>query len=146
MKKLFAILAVVLLAVAPLSARDRITRDAKELPAAARSIVNKYYPKTGINQIKIDSNLFGGDDYEVVLNNGTEIDFDSKGNLKEIDCGAASVPDGLLLKPIRDYVAKNFPGQKIVNLEVNRNSYDVELSDGMDLEFDRSGNFKRIDD
>lgn len=146
MKKLFAILTLVLIAVGPVAARDRVTHDVNELPAEARVIINKYYPKTGIHHIKIESKLFGGDDYEVVLNNGTEIEFDSKGSLKEIDCGATAVPEGLVLKPIRDYVAKNFKGRKIVSLDVDRNSYDVELSDGTDLEFDRSGNFKRIDD
>jgi hypothetical protein len=146
MKKLVAILALVLLSVGAVAARDRVTRDVKELPSDARAIINKYYPKTGINHIKIDSKTFGGNDYEVILNNGTEIDFDSKGALKEIDCGAEAVPQGLILKPIRDYVSKNFSSKKIVSLDVNRNSYDVELSDGTDLEFDRAGNFKRIDD
>ncbi|MDE6534336.1 MAG: PepSY-like domain-containing protein [Muribaculaceae bacterium] len=146
MKKLFAIMALVMLLVSPVCARDRVTRDVKELPAEAQTLLKKYYPKTGVNHIKIDSNLLGRSDYEVVLNTGTELDFDHDGNLKEIDCGAAAVPDGLVLKSIRDYVSKNFGGRKIVSLDINRNSYDVELSDGIDLEFDRSGSFKKIDD
>ena len=64
----------------------------------------------------------------------------------QIDCGINAIPDALILKPIRDYVAKNFKGQKIVGLEVNRNNYEVQLYGGMELKFDRSGNFQRVDD
>lgn len=146
MKKLLAILAILCMAIVPMSARDRITRDIKELPASAQNLIKKYYPKVGINHIKIDSNIFGSKDYDVVLNDGTELDFDKDGSLEEIDCGMREVPSGLVIKPIRDYVSKNFSGREIVSMSIESRSYDIGLSDGTDLEFDRAGNFKRIDD
>ena len=146
MKKLITLLAVVMLAVIPAVARDKVTRDVNVLPAPAREMIKKYFPKVAVNHIKIDSNFLEGHDYDVILNNGDELDFDSKGNLKEVDCGMRAVPDGMILKPIRDYVAQNFKGQKIISLSVERSKYEVELSNGTDLEFDRSGKFRRIDD
>lgn len=146
MKKLLTILALVLFAVVPMTARDRVTTDVQELPSSARELITKYYAKVGVNHIKIDSNVFGKKDFDVILNNGTELDFNNDGDLKEIDCGRNAVPDGLVLKPIRDYVAKNFGGKKIVSMDIDSHSYDIELADGLDLKFDRSGKFLRIDD
>ncbi len=145
MKKLLAVMALILMLAGSAAARDRVTRDTQALPAEAQSILKKYYAKVPVNHIKIESKTFGGNSYDVVLNNGTELDFDSKGNLEEIDCGMNAVPSGLLLKSIRDYVSKNFDGKKIVSLDIKSHGYEIELSDGTDLEFDRSGAFKKID-
>lgn len=146
MKKLLAILAVVMLAVLPAAARDRVTTDVNVLPANAQKILNTHFKGIKVNHIKIDSNVIGQKDYDVILCNGFEIDFDKDGNIDEVDCGYEAVPAGLILKPIRDYVAQNFSGQKIVSMDVNRHSYDIELSNGTELVFDRNGNFRRIDD
>lgn len=145
MKKILSTILLVMLAIIPMAARDRVTTNVNELPATAQATLNKYFAKQKVNHIKIDKKTFGGAEYDVVLNNGTEIDFDSKGNWKEIDCGTNKVPDGLILKPISDYIKTNFKGRTIVSIEVSRNKYDIELNDGTDLEFDRAGNFLRID-
>ncbi len=145
MKKIFALLAVMILSVGTICARDRVTSDVNVLPTAAKTILSRHFSKIAVNHIRIDSDVFGKD-YDVVLNDGTEIDFDKDGNVKEIDCGNRPVPEELLLKPVRDYVAKNFKGQKIVGLEVDKTNYEVRLSTGTELRFDRSGQFQRIDD
>ncbi|MDE6266215.1 MAG: PepSY-like domain-containing protein [Muribaculaceae bacterium] len=145
MKKITSLLVMFLMVAATAMARDRVSRDINSLPDAARQVINTHFKGKGVNHIKIDDKTFGGAEYDVVLNDGTEIDFDSKGNIKEIDCGKNPVPDALILKPIKDYVAKNFKGQKIVGMEVNRNNYEVQLSGGMELKFDRAGNFLRVD-
>lgn len=146
MKKLIALVIVALMTVISVSARDKIYRDDSMLPTPAKELVKKYFGKVGINHVKVDKKTFGGADYDVVLNNGTEIDFNADGVMTEIDCGTNAVPDALILKPIRDYVAKNFKNKKIVSMEVNRSSYDIELIDGTDLKFDRAGKFLKIDD
>jgi len=43
-------------------------------------------------------------------------------------------------------VRKSFPNTAIKKIEKKRFGYDVELINGLDLEFDSKGNFKRIDD
>lgn len=135
-----------IIACLPMAARDRVSRNVKDLPAAAQTMLSKYFGGEKVNHIKIDKPTFGSTEYDVVLNDGTEVEFDSKGNWKEIDCGMKAVPDALVLKPIREYVKSTFKGQKIVNIEKKSNKYDIELQDGTDLEFDRSGRFLRIDD
>lgn len=146
MKKLLALIAVVLLSVGALQAKDRVSSDINVLPKNAQVLIKKHFSKVGVNHIKIDEDILGKKDYDVILDNGTEIEFDKNGNLKEIDCGNRAVPSALVLKPISQYVSKNFKGQKIVSVDVNRNDYKIELSNGVELKFDRVGNFLRIDD
>ena len=145
MKKLASLLLAMLMVAGIASARDRISRDMSTLPAAAQQIIKTHFGKTGVNHIKIDSKTFGGEEYDVILNNGTEIEFDQSGNIKEIDCGSRAIPDQLILKPIRDFVAKNFKGQKIVAMEVKRNRYEIALLSGQELEFERAGKFLKVD-
>jgi len=133
------------LCILPVAARERVVYDISELPQAARVTLNKFFKGTKVNHIKIETGLFGGTEYEVTLDNGCEIEFDGKGNYTEVDCGYRGVPDNLLLKSIRDYVNKNYNGQKIGKLKVKKNKYEVELMNGTELEFDRSGRFLRED-
>lgn len=146
MKKLISLLAVILLAIGQLSAKDLVYRTTEPLPAAAKSSLKTNFPKTGVSHVKVDKHVFGGADYEVILVDGTEIEFNSDGEWKEVDCGQKAVPSGYVLKPISNYVSKYYKGQKIVKIDKGRNNYDVELSSGIDLKFDRSGKFLRIDD
>ncbi len=146
MKKLLTLLVVMLLGVGLSMARDKVTTDTSVLPKNARELINKHFGKVGVNHIKIDKNMVGHiDDYDVILNNGTEIEFKADGTLKSIDCGSKSIPDALVIKPIRDYIKKNFKGSAIVGLEIERNSYEIELANGLDLKFDRAGNFLKVD-
>ena len=146
MKKFLAIITLIVLAIAPAIARDRVVRDESVLPAEAKTLIKKHFPNVKINHIKIDDHTFGGADYDVILNNGTELDFNSKGALEEIDCGMDAVPASLVPKPIGEFVAGTYPGQKIVSLSFGRSKYEVELSNGTELEYDRNGRFLRIDD
>lgn len=146
MKKLLAILAAIVVLALPMAAKDRIYHNSEPLPAAARTTLSKNFPKAEVNRVKVDSHIFGGDEYEVILSNGTEIEFDSNGEWKEVDCGHLAVPNAFVLKPIAQYVTKNYPGQKIVKVSKDRNKYEIELSNGIDLDFDRAGAFLRVDD
>ncbi len=146
MKKLFLLFAVAIFALIPVSAKDKISRNVADLPAAAQTMLKKYFSGEDVSHIKIDKHFFGGVDYDVILENGTEIEFDEAGTWKEIDCGRRAVPNDLIHKPIRDYIKNNFKNQKIVKIEIKSNKYNIELINGVDLEFDRAGNFLRIDD
>jgi len=145
MKKIVTTFLLLVMAVIPLMARDEVTTNVNVLPAAAQTMLKKYFPRTKVNHIKIDKKTFGGKEYDVVLTNGTEVEFDSEGNWKEVDCGINQVPDGLILKSILNYVKTNFKGAKIVGIEVEKNKYELKLSNGLEAEFDRAGNFRRVD-
>lgn len=145
MKKLLSLLMAVALVCGVASAKDRYTKNVNELPAAAVQFLKANFPKHTVHHIKIDKKAFGGSDYDVILSNGTEIEFDAKGNWTEVDCGNEAVPSGVIMKSIASYVKSNYSGAKIVKIEKGSRDYDVELSNGIDLKFGRDGSFKRVD-
>lgn len=146
MKKLLAIVSALLLLTLPMAARDQVYHNANPLPPAARTILKDQFPKLEVNRVKVESHVVGGNEYEVILSDGTEIEFNSKGEWTEVDCGHKAVPDFFVLPVIKEYISKNHKGQQIVKVDKSSKHYEVELLNGMDLKFDRSGKFLRIDD
>lgn len=124
---------------------DKYTINREDLPEPAREFLTKYFPKAKVGMIKVDKHLLKKTDYDVKLVNGTKIEFNNKGNWTSVDCQTREVPEGIIMKPIRNYVNKKFPGQKIVSIEKKATSFEVELEDGVELQFDRLGNFKKVD-
>ena len=57
-----------------------------------------------------------------------------------------SVPASLFPTSLRTTVAKLQPKQRIVGIEKERRGYDVKLSNGVEMKFDRDGKFIRYDD
>ena len=145
MKKILTILACLVLGLGAMSARSRVVRDSKILPQKAQTILRTNFPKAKVNHIKLETKALGRDEYDVILNDGTEVEFDHDGDWKEVDCGAKAVPSGLVLPAIGKYVKTNYPSASIVGIEIDRHSYEVKLDNGTDLKFGRDGRFIKVD-
>lgn len=127
------------------SARDKYSRDPNVLPIAARTALKNNF-KGKISVIKIDKDFGRISDYEVILTDGSEVKFDNKGNWKEIESSPkGSVPAKLVPKPISDYVKAHQRKARIIGIEKERNGFEVELSNGIDLKFDSRGRFLKYD-
>ena len=144
MKKIILTLVIAMIASCTAMARKYTTTNVAELPAKAQTFLKANFKK-GVNHINIDKKTFGGADYDVVLKDGTEIEFDADGSWESVDCGASAVPASVVPKAIATYVKNNYRGAKIVEIEVDRKGYDVKLSTGLELKFDRAGKILRID-
>lgn len=146
MKKIIMILMVALGISATAVARDTYAHDASVLPEAARTTIASNF-KAKVSVVKIEKTLGHIDEYEVTLSDGTEITFDSHGNWDNVEtANTKSVPSSLVPENIRNYVAKNQSGTHIVGIDKERSGYDIELSNGVDMKFDKTGNFVRYDD
>lgn len=112
------------------------------LPAKAQTLLSQHFNGQKVMLATIET---GGinKSYDVVLQNGTKLEFDKKGNLTEIDCKQATVPDQLIPKAIRNYLKENYPAQAVKKIEMNKNEYEVELANGLDLTFNK--HFQLID-
>lgn len=145
MKKLLLILALIIGSATALSAKDKYAHDASVLPESARSTIAKNFKAT-VSLVKIDKGIGGIHEYEVILTDGTEISFDKNGNWDNIETSKYnSVPSAFLPAGVRDYVAKQHAGAKVVGIDKERSGYEVELSNGIDMKFDKNGNFIRYD-
>ena len=112
------------------------------LPAKAQSLLNQHFNGQKVMLATIESDVISKS-YDVVLKNGTKLEFDKKGNLTEIDCKQATVPANLIPQAIKDYLKDNYAGQSVKKIEIKRNEYEIELSNGLDLTFNK--HFQLID-
>lgn len=142
-KYLFVALMCVMMS-ASCVADDRII-PASQLPAAAQAFIKKTFPERTISYAKVDRDGTSKT-YEVRLDDGTELEFDKKGNWDKVDCETKAVPASLVPATIANYVKGNFPGTFIEKIDKERYGYEIELSNDLDLKFDKKGNLKRIDD
>lgn len=112
--------------------------DIKETPKEILSFVEKNYPNSKILQVEKDIN-----EYEIITNDNTKIEFDANFNLKSID-SRSKINDNLLPQKVLEYVKKNYPKNFIKKYEKD-NDIEVELDNGITLEFDLNENFIKID-
>ena len=112
------------------------------LPAKAQTLLNNHFNGQKVMLATIESGVVSRS-YDVVLQNGTKLEFDKKGNLTEIDCKLGIVPALLIPQAIKNYVKDNYAGQSVKKIEMNKNEYEVELANGLDLTFNK--HFQLID-
>ena len=113
-----------------------------ELPAKAQTVLNTHFSGQKVTLATLESEIIDKS-YNVVLQNGTKLEFDRKGNLTEVDCKQGTVPAKLIPQPIKSYVQANYSGQNIKKMEIDKNEHEVELSNGLDITFNKR--FKVID-
>lgn len=141
MKKFILTLLAILLVGTSLSAcgRKRVI-DPAELPTAATTLVQKHWPSCVIDLAYID-----GLEYEVLLSDGTIIEFNRKGEWKEMKC-TDGLPVTLVPANITRYVTNRFPKQLIIKCEKMRGGYEIELANGLEIQFDMQGRVTHVDD
>lgn len=138
MKKILLIMSVVLISMACVAEDRPVVSD--QLPAPAKEFLNVNYPGEKISYTVVDDDLIRPD-YTVRLANGVEIQFDNSGALEKISA-RIGVPESVIPVQISDYVKSNYPEAVIIEYEIGRREYDVELSNGLDLKF--NGKFRII--
>lgn len=112
------------------------------LPAKAQALIRNHFSNQKVALATIESGVISKS-YDVVLRNGTKLEFDKKGNLTEIDCKRGAVPAQLIPKAIKIYLQHNYPDQVVRKMEIKKNEYEVELENGLELTFNK--HFKLID-
>ena len=112
------------------------------LPAKAQTLLNNHFNGQKVMLATIDLGVVSRS-YDVVLQNGTKLEFDKKGNLTEIDCKQGIVPALLIPQAIKNCLKDNYAGQSVKKIEMNKNEYEVELTNGLDLTFNK--HFQLID-
>ncbi len=116
-----------------------------ELPATAQKFIRTHFASSEVLYAKVDDGLFDND-YKVVFADGASAEFASNGEWKEVMCKHCAVPASVVPQAIREQVVKQFPKAVIEGIDRDRRGYDVELSNGLDLKFDRQMNLIEIED
>ena len=104
------------------------------------TFVSTYFPQVSIQRVELD-----GNEIDVKLTDGTDIDFYLNFIWQSIDCEHAtvygSVPSELVPVQITDYVTANFPNNHIDQIEKKNNgNWEIELNNDYEIVFDANFN------
>lgn len=145
MKKLVLTLSVFFAAIGVACADVDRPIEVDKLPDAAQKFLKQYFPDANVSLAKVDVELVYKE-YDVLLTDGTRVDFNNSGEWIGVDCKFATVPEGIVPRQIVDYVAKNYPNANILRIERDRHTYEVSLSNRLELTFDKKFKIVDIDD
>ena len=119
--------------------------EVNEMPKAAQTFIKAHFANQSVAMAKVE-NEFMSKSYDVIFTNGDKVEFDKHGNWTNVDCEHTQVPVAIIPQAIQAYVTKNYPQAKVLKIEKNdRKGYDIDLSNGFDIEFDKKFRVVEID-
>ena len=104
-----------------------------QLPAKAQTFINTHFKNHKVALAKEEGGMFYKS-YDVVFTNGEKIEFDKSGEWKEVACNQS------------DYVKMYYPDAKILQIEIDKNEYEIKLSNRLEIKFDSKMRVIDIDD
>lgn len=116
-----------------------------QIPQKAQTFIKKHFSATDISYAKMESDFFDKT-YDVYFTNGNNVEFDKKGEWKEVVCKV--VPVAIIPEAIQKHLNEKHPGSQVTKIERSKHEterFEVKLSDGKDLKFDKNGQFLRFD-
>lgn len=145
MKKiLFALAAIFTLGISNVSADNDKLINKSELPVKTQQFLDNNFANVKITYAKLERDLFERS-YEVVLADGTKLEFTYQGDWKDVDCRYEKVPAAIIPQPIKEYVSSNYPNEKILKIERDRGYYELKLSNRYELTFNKDYKIVDID-
>ena len=139
MKKIIAILMGVFM-LGTFASCDRMISPDK-LPAQAKQFVAANF--NGVNVLSVQRDGLG---YDVILHDGTSLEFSHNGQWTKVDCGLNPLPVGVFPANIAQYVSANFPANYATKIKYDDRRYEVDMNNNLELRFDKNGMFIGADD
>ncbi|MBO7189367.1 MAG: PepSY-like domain-containing protein [Alistipes sp.] len=116
-----------------------------ELPAEAKSFIENNFANDEVSHIILDRDVISVD-YNVSLTSGTKLEFNSRGEWKEVDTRNSIVPNNIVPQAIAEYIKKNYPNREITEIKRNHTYTEVTLKGGLELTFNKNYNVVDVDD
>ena len=146
MKKIFLTVALLFAGITVSLADNDRPITLEQLPAPAQTFLKTHFGDLTLAYAVEDPKLIGSE-YEVTYTDRTEVEFRSNGEWSSVERRYAAVPASIVPAQISAYVAKsNFPNQFIKKIERNSYTWEIELSNGIEIEFDKDFRVIDIDD
>lgn len=146
MKKLFLGLVFTAIAlVGPSASATDVVIKKTELPATAQAFIKEFFNDKEVSFVLMDKGLISNE-YKVKFVDNVEIEFDSNGVWEEVDGNKTAITTRFIEPAILNYVKEHFAGVQITKIDKSFNSFEIKLSNGLELEFSKKGKFIRIDD
>ncbi len=118
----------------------------QSLPSKAQGFIKQHFSLEGVVSVWQDIERGKVEDYTILFADGNEVEFDAKGEWEEVKSRNGAVSDKIVPAKIAKYVKSNYPNALIKKISKNSYKYEVELSNGLELEFKLNGKFVKVDD
>lgn len=115
--------------------------DDTKIPTRSRAFIAQYFSESSVVIVEMEEDGDGMAEYEVWLNDGTKIDFDLQGEWKTVARKKTGVPLKLIPQQIVDFVTTKYPDNVVTKFSRKDYGYKLELSDDMDLRFNKQYQF-----
>ena len=116
-----------------------------QLPAKAQEFVKTYFSDYTIQYIFSDRE-FADIDYKIRFEDGTEIEFNAKGDWTDVSGKKKCIPTAFILTEITNYVETYHKDLCITDIEREFNRITIELSNNLEIEFNSKGKLISYDD
>ena len=144
MKKNILTLVLAIFLSASAFAQNGITK-LGQLPATAQEFVKTYFLDYKVQYVFSDRE-FADIDYKVRFEDGTEIEFNAKGDWTNVSSKQKCIPTGFILTEITNYIEAYHNDMCITDIEREFNRIKIELNDTLEIEFNSRGKLISYDD
>ena len=147
MKKIFLIAIITMFLVSLISCDKYIPLSESQLPSEIKTYVSTHFPDHSILQVTKDKDGFELT-YDVILSEGVTLEFNRRKEIIDIDGNRnTKLSDSVIPKKILAYVTSNYPNNYIIGWEItDKKNQKIELDNDLELVFNKSGVFLRLDD
>lgn len=119
---------------------------AEQLPEPVKAFIQQHFPEQTISFAKKDLEVTGTQ-YDVVLADGTQIDFDTDNQWDKVEGTMNNpVPTALIPEAILTHLQTQFPDAMILKIDKENYGYEIELANGLELKFNKAGALMEVDD
>jgi len=112
-----------------------------DVPPRIQAFISQYFPDSSIVLVETDNDDEMGQEYKVLLNDGTKIEFDLQGDWERVGRQKTGVPEKLIPPVIKQYLKTQYPNDVVTKLSKKPYGFKIELSSDMDLRFNAQGQF-----
>ena len=116
----------------------------ENLPQKSQQFIGRYFGDSKITYVKEERD-FIEKSYEVMFADGTKVEFSRNGEWKEVDSRLSAVPTTIVPAQIMKYIKEDYPDVKVMQIERDKNEYELRLSNRLELTFDTKFHIIDID-
>lgn len=138
MKKLFLLLAAIVMTASAVCADDNIVEiPFNKVPDLGQRMVKSYFPSNTVVKTVKNKSKDMKNRTCVLLDNEATIEFDKDGNWMIVDCRESCVPTKMVPGKIQMFLNNNYPSVDVVFMgrEIKNGDITILLKDGTELHF-----------
>lgn len=116
-----------------------------QLPVEAQKLLKQHFSKQKVALAKQETGILEKS-FDVILTDGTKIEFDRDGVWTEISCKQqTTVPVALVPIQVSDYISQHYPEAQVKKIERERKRCEVELTNRVEITFNSAYQVVDID-